>query len=100
MANVSGAQAASAAAVQPALTSDAARRKDEAAHKSSGYGLPCAKCHLYYPADLDYCPTCHHTERVSATVPKISAKPVQAVTEQIPDAAKLEQVRVSLHRQS
>jgi len=47
MANVSGAQAAGAAAVQAALSSDAARRKDEPAHKSSGYGLPCAKCHLY-----------------------------------------------------
>ena len=99
MANVSGAQAGSAAAVQPTLTSDAARRKDEAAHKSSGYGLPCAKCHLYYPADLDYCPTCHHTERVSASVPKISAKPVQAETEQLPDAAMLEQEREEFLRQ-
>lgn len=45
---------------------------------SSGYGLPCAKCHLYYPADLDSCPTCHDTERVSADVapaipPKVAA---------------------------
>jgi len=75
------------------------RRKDESAHKSSGYGLPCAKCHLYYPADLDYCPTCHHTERVSASVPKISAKPVEAEAEQVPDAAMLEQEREEFLRQ-
>jgi hypothetical protein len=99
MANVSGAQGPSAVAVQSALASDAVRRKDEPAHKSSGYGLPCAKCHLYYPADLEYCPTCHHTERVSATVPKISAKPVQAETEQLPDAAMLEQEREEFLRQ-
>src|SRR5437870_4193996 len=23
------------------------------ARKPAGYGLPCAKCHLYYPGDLD-----------------------------------------------
>jgi len=37
----------------------------ESARKQVGYGLPCAKCHLYYPADLDTCPGCHTTERVS-----------------------------------
>jgi hypothetical protein len=24
--------------------------------KPAGYGLPCASCHLYYPADLEICP--------------------------------------------
>src|SRR5436305_3129988 len=99
MANVSGAQAGSAAAVQPALTSDAARRKDEPAHKSSGYGLPCAKCHLYYSADLDFCPTCHHTERVSPVVPKILAKSVQDDADPVPDIALVEQEREEFLRQ-
>lgn len=57
--------------------------RNSAAHlpasNSAGYGLPCAKCHLYYPANLDFCPTCHDTERVSADVapaapPKVSAE--------------------------
>jgi hypothetical protein len=50
----------SAAAVQAALTKDGARRADASGsvRKASGYGLPCAKCHLYYAADLDACPTC------------------------------------------
>jgi hypothetical protein len=40
--------------------------------KSSAYGLPCATCHLYYPADLDACPTCQSKERV-APVMRIAA---------------------------
>lgn len=96
MANLSGAQAsATAAAVQAALTA----RTDESPRKSSGYGLPCAKCHLYYPADLSSCPTCHHTERVSAAVPKIAPKPVQAEAEELPDTAMLEQEREEFLRQ-
>jgi TonB family protein len=45
-----------------------------------GYGLPCAKCHKYFPADLEVCPICKGRERVSPTVaPKIK-KPVQSET--------------------
>jgi len=33
--------------------------------KPSGYGLPCAHCHAYYPADMNACPICKSTERVS-----------------------------------
>jgi hypothetical protein len=40
----------------------------EAVHKSSHYGLPCVKCRLYYPANLDVCPTCNGKERVSPNV--------------------------------
>jgi hypothetical protein len=36
-----------------------------AAPPRSGYGLPCANCRLYYPADMDRCPICKSTERVS-----------------------------------
>jgi hypothetical protein len=32
---------------------------------SSGYGLPCAKCRKYYPANLGACPVCKSAERVS-----------------------------------
>jgi hypothetical protein len=66
-----------------------------AAHKSSGYGLPCSKCRLYYPADLDSCPTCDHKERVSPNVvpaqPKSQA--AAAAAEPAPDVAVVEQER-------
>src|ERR1700727_1830132 len=39
-----------------------------AVHRSSGYGLPCAKCRLYYPANVDICPTCNHKERTPPNV--------------------------------
>ena len=52
--------------------------------KSSAYGLPCAKCHLYYPADLEACPTCQGKERV-APVMRIAAGQVpQNSTETAP----------------
>jgi hypothetical protein len=64
----------------------------EAMHKSSGYGLPCSKCRLYYPADLDSCPTCSHKERVSPNVVPTAPKS-QAAAEPVPDAAVLEEER-------
>jgi len=68
------------------------------ATKPTGYGLPCAKCHLYYPANLNACPTCHSAERVSAVIstpPKV-AKPEP---EAVPDTAILEQEREEFLRQ-
>lgn len=62
------------------------------ARKSSGYGLPCAKCRLYYAADLDICPACKSRERVPPSVVPSSPK-VQAVAEPVPDTAVLEQER-------
>ena len=67
--------------------------------KSAGYGLPCAKCRLYYPADLDICPTCHHHERVSPIVPKVPPKPAHAVPDPVPDSAAVEQEREEFLRQ-
>src|SRR5581483_7046659 len=104
MANLSGSQGSAGAAAQAAMAKEAAARRDsrssgDSPRKSSGYGLPCAKCHLYYPADLDFCPTCHHTERVSPVVPKIPAKPVQTEAEEVPDTALLEQEREEFLRQ-
>jgi len=71
----------------------------ESPRKASGYGLPCSKCRLYYPADLDACPTCHHPERVSAVVPKVQAKVAQTVPDPIPDSAVVEQEREEFLRQ-
>ncbi len=107
MANATGTQQGSGgAAVQAALAKEAAARRAESSkptesvRKSSGYGLPCAKCHLYYPADLDACPTCQHAERVSAIVPKMPQRPVQAEAEEIvPDSAVVEHEREEFLRQ-
>ena|SRR5437868_10371429 len=108
MANLPGMQqgSAMAAAAQPAMAKEAPSRRDSSARsnsesprKSSGYGLPCAKCHLYYSADLDFCPTCHHTERVSPVVPKILAKSVQDDADPVPDIALVEQEREEFLRQ-
>lgn len=70
----------------------AAPASAEAAHKSSGYGLPCAKCHLYYSADLDSCPTCNSRERVSPNVVPSVPNP-QAAADPAPDTAVVEQER-------
>lgn len=92
--------AGAAGAAQAAMPKESSlRRGDPSARKSSGYGLPCAKCHLYYPADLDFCPTCHHTERVSAFTPKLPPKSVQADSDPLPDTATLEHEREEFLRQ-
>jgi len=67
--------------------------------KPSGYGLPCAKCRLYYPADLDTCPTCRSKERVSPVVSAPPPKLTQPEPEPIPDSAILEQEREEFLRQ-
>jgi hypothetical protein len=61
------------------------------ASKPSAYGLPCATCHLYYPADLDACPTCQSKERV-APVMRIAAGQVpQSSSETAPPRKELQQ---------
>lgn len=103
--NATQTQQAAAAAAQAALAREAGvRRTDvvspaDSARKPMGYGLPCAKCHLYYPADLDVCPTCKHNERVSPSVPQIPPKRAETATEPIPDSAVLEQEREEFLRQ-
>ncbi len=97
------------AVVQAALSKESsARRVDASAaagvpanapRRHSGYGLPCAKCHLYYPADLDVCPTCQHNERVSAVAPKIPPRVTAAVADVTPDTAIVEQEREEFLRQ-
>jgi hypothetical protein len=95
--------AAQAATAQPQGAHESgARRIDPAAASSSvtsesrqpsGYGLPCAKCRLYYPAELDICPTCHHHERVSAVVPPAARKAAQPAPAKAPDTAAVEKER-------
>jgi hypothetical protein len=49
--------------------------------QSTGYGLPCAKCRQYYPANLSACPICKTAQRVSPVdlvpthAPAVSAAP-------------------------
>jgi TonB family protein len=63
-----------------AISAPVERLTKEAPKRQAGYGLPCAKCHKYFPADLEVCPICKGRERVSPIVaPKIK-KPVQSET--------------------
>lgn len=97
------------AVVQAAMAKEGnVRRKDaasgaespgDAPRKPTGYGLPCAKCHLYYPADLDACPTCKHNERVSPVAPKIPPRTAQAAVDTVPDTSVVEQEREEFLRQ-
>jgi hypothetical protein len=67
--------------------------------KPKGYGLPCLKCHLYYPADLDSCPTCKHNERVSPVVREIPVRVAQPAIDPVPDTSIVEQEREEFLRQ-
>jgi len=59
--------------------------------KHSGYGLPCLKCRTYYSADLEICPVCKSTERVSPVIGPVSAS--AKINENLPDPAALEEER-------
>lgn len=80
-------------------TAAAAGSAANSPRRTAGYGLPCAKCHLYFPADLDVCPTCKHNERVSAIAPKIAPRVSQAVVDSVPDSAVIEKEREEFLRQ-
>ena len=62
-----------------------------------GYGLPCAKCHKYFPADLEVCPICKSRERVPAVVAsavlavKVPVAAGQISAESTLDTTQLEQ---------
>jgi len=47
------------------MSSSAAPAFEPGASRSIGYGMPCAKCRAYYPADMDACPICKSKERLS-----------------------------------
>lgn len=57
--------------------------------KPSGYGLPCANCRTYYPADLASCPVCKSPQRVSPVAPL----PTLAPAEQLRDPKQIEEER-------
>src|SRR5207247_3488522 len=57
--------------------------------RRGGYGMPCAKCKTYYSADLDLCPVCKTTERVSP-IPAGAAAVEATEPELTPDEAALE----------
>jgi hypothetical protein len=68
--------------------------------KPFGYGMPCAKCHLYYAADLDTCPICSSKERVPPVVATaLPPKVAQSDAEATPDAEVIEQEREEFLRQ-
>jgi hypothetical protein len=98
-------QSANATATAPALAKQSkglgpqSAPPDTVQPKAVGYGLPCAKCHLYYPADLDSCPTCHHKERVLPVMPKIPPRPVETAPDPVSDNALLEAEREEFLRQ-
>lgn len=63
----------------------------ELEHKAVGYGLPCAKCRAYYPADLDRCPICKSVDRVSPVA--AGQVPIAPVAAAAPAPANLEDER-------
>ncbi len=98
-------QSTIAGAAAPALSVQSGSRElqsgapSASSQKFTGYGLPCAKCHLYYPAVLDSCPTCHHKERVSVVAPKMPLKRAQTGPDPIPQRGTLEAEREEFLRQ-
>jgi hypothetical protein len=88
-------------AVRSAVRNDlrnAVRNDAEAPRQSSGYGMPCAKCRLYYPANLDTCPACNSQERVSPNV-ALAVPAAQPAAEPVPDDFAVEQQRVEQERE-
>jgi hypothetical protein len=84
---------------RPKDASSAMGSPADAPSRPKGYGLPCLKCHLYYPADLDACPTCKHNERVSPVVREIPVRVAPPATEPVPDTSVVEQEREEFLRQ-
>lgn len=90
----SAAKQAREKAVDPAVVAASERRiprgaaPDAGEKKQVGYGLPCSRCHAYYPADMHACPICKATERVSPNAPvkhSMVTPTAQPVTAQIDD---------------
>jgi hypothetical protein len=99
--NATQSQQSTANALSAALAHESGERNSDASspRKPSGYGLPCAKCHLYYSADLDTCPTCKHKERVSPVVSRVAMRAAQSTPDAIPDTSVVEQEREEFLRQ-
>jgi hypothetical protein len=89
------------AALEPQKLTRRAAGDLDSARKPAGFGLPCSKCRVYYPADLDRCPVCHHSERVSPVVPKTPPKSAHAAPApaSAPTSAALEKEREEFLKQ-
>ena len=84
----SAAKQAREKSVNPAVLSASERRMpqgrtpealSEPEKKAIGYGLPCSRCHAYYPADMHACPICKSADRVPPNAPAAySMNPVAA----------------------
>lgn len=65
-----------------------AAKVSEPPKSTTGYGLPCAKCRQYYPANLSACPVCKTAQRVSpvdlipSNPPTVSTDPSKNKDEQ------------------
>jgi hypothetical protein len=73
------------------------RHDVHAPRRSSGYGLPCANCRLYYPADLDTCPACNSRDRISAAV--VPVIPAAEIAADVTFESAVEQERVEKERE-
>ena len=69
---------------------NAVRHDAKAQHQSTGFGMPCSNCRLYYSANLDVCPACNSKERVSPSAVPAAPKE-RAAAEPSPDSAVVEQ---------
>lgn len=63
-------------------------------HRSIGYGLPCANCRAYYPADMHACPICKSQERVPAN--EGVTRPTSTSAPQVDEAKMLSEERERL----
>lgn len=77
-----GARQAREKAVKPSASAGSATSgsggctPDVGALHAVGYGMPCANCRAYYPADMEACPICKSRQRISAaSAPAVTASP-------------------------
>ena len=84
---------------EPPNSQTSARKSADSTAKPGGYGLPCAHCRLYYPAELEACPTCHHRERVSPTAPQRPRKQTAPTPDPVPNSAGIDAEREEFLRQ-
>ncbi len=86
---------------QPRTEGRNAVRRNPLLHQPTGYGLPCSQCHLYYPANLESCPTCTSDERVSPADSMATPRIAEAVdgVEVSPENAVVEQARLEKERE-
>ena len=93
-----GVKPAQSSAQETSTSRRSAAPVQEHAPKAVGYGLPCSRCHLYYPADLDICPGCGSPERVPPVI-RPTTPASQTSAQPVADLSKLEKEREEFLRQ-